>query len=464
MPTTDRRRALSSDEARHRAGLAAFPELVADPEALGVGLEPELFPIATKASGEPGERLVLSRPRGLGVVQIIDELAPGSEIILPRIGRPPHSFFYPLANGGRLTFEPGAQVEHSTRVHPSVAAALEDTDRVLGVLRSGFGKRKVRLAAVGLDIWHPVEDVPQQLRAGRYTAQAAYYRCRGHWGAVMMRHTASLQINLDLGPEGVWQERWLAANLMSPMLTATFAASPSEGVVCARARAWQELDPTRSGFPALLLTGSGDDPRAEWAEAALDADVMLYRIDDEHFAPGVPGQRFVDWIENGHPRFGWPTAADLDYHLTTLFFEVRPRGFLELRAGEAVPDGMRPAQVLLAASLLYDDRARGEALALLAEHRLRLAELWQLAARKGVHDADLKRLACRLWQIALDGAARLPRAWIGDGNLAATERFLEEYTGRGRVPGDRLAELFADDPGRALSWASSEAAPGGGKV
>ncbi|MEE4273329.1 MAG: glutamate-cysteine ligase family protein [Thermoanaerobaculales bacterium] len=456
MPTRNRSDAVSVAQARRLAGLAAFPRVGAESAKTGVGLEPELFPIVSDASGAPRERLVLSRPNGLGVVQVIDGIAGADGPILPRIGRPPHAFFYPLTGGGRLTFEPGAQVEHSTTVHPSAAAALQDIEGTIGLLQSAFRPRSVRLAAVGLDVWHDVEEVPQQLRAGRYTAQAAYYRQRGHWGAVMMRHTASLQINLDLGPEGVWQERWLASNLISPFLTATFACSPGSGVVCARARAWQELDPTRSGFPGRLVTGAGDDPRTEWAEAALQADVMLIRASEEHFVPGCPGYRFVDWIENGHPRLGWPTVEDLDYHLTTLFFEIRARGFLELRAGEAVPDHVRPAQVVLASAVLYDEQARAEALSLLADYRTELPKLWSRAAAVGVHDDELRELACRLWTIALAGARRLPKGWVGDGNLAATEAFLEAYTAGGRVPADRLAELLEDDPARALAWASSE--------
>ncbi|MCU0303687.1 MAG: glutamate-cysteine ligase family protein [Thermoanaerobaculales bacterium] len=455
MPTDDPRLAISADEACRRAGLAAFPALNRDPHARGVGLEPELFPIEVSATGQPRGRLRLTRPGGLGVVEAIDAMVPGSGSLRPRVGRPPHSFFYPLANGGRLTFEPGAQVEHSTAVQPSAAAAVADVGAVIGELRRGFASHGVRLAAVGLDVWHDVDEVPQQLRAGRYTAQAAYYRLRGHWGAVMMRNTASLQVNLDLGPEGVWQERWLLANLISPLLTATFACSPGEGAISSRARAWQELDPTRSGFPARLVDGSGADPRDEWGAAALAADVMLIRLSEERFTTGFPGLTFADWIADGHPRYGWPTAADLDYHLTTLFFEVRPRGFLELRAGEAVPDAIRPAQVVLSSALLYDERARADALALLADRRSELVELWRRAAADGVHDDELRALACRLWEIGLDGARRLGDGWVGADNLALTERFLEHETARGRVPGDRLAELLADDPARALAWASS---------
>jgi glutamate--cysteine ligase len=373
---------------------------------------------------------------------------------------------YPVEGGGRLTFEPGAQVEHSTAVYESVAAACADVSDVVGRLRAAFSRRNVALAALGIDVWHDVDTVPQQLRAGRYTAQAAYYRQRGHWGAVMMRHTASLQINLDLGPEGVWQERWLLANLASPLMTASFASSPGLGAVCTRARAWQELDPTRSGFPRLLVEGSGDDPRAEWGQAALEADVMIYRVTEDHFEPGCLGCSFEKWIREGHPRWGWPTADDLDYHLTTLFFEVRPRGFLELRAGEALPGRWRAAPVVLTAALLYDDAARvaallyddgarASALDLLRSYRSQLPALWRRAAIDGVRDSELRDLACDLWRIGLDGARSLPSGYVGEADVATAEAYIEHYTARGRMPTDEVVELLAEDPALALEWASN---------
>lgn len=455
MPTEDRRAAISADEARHRAGRAAFPAR-GDVERIGgVGLEPEFFPVVRDGMGLPNGRLMLSQPDGAGVLEIIDAMAEIDPRVGPRSSRPPAAVEFPLDDGGRVTFEPGAQVEHSTAVHPSVASAIDDVEDLTRRLRSAFDRNGVSLAAIGMDIWHDVETVPQQLRAGRYTAQAAYYRQRGHWGAVMMRHTASLQINLDLGPEDVWKERWLLANLISPLMTASFASSPSDDAVCTRARAWQELDPSRSGFPALLVTGDGNHPRREWGQAALDADVMLYRLDDGRFEPGCVGCSFEKWIRDGHPRWGWPTAEDLDYHLTTLFFEVRPRGFLELRAGEELPSRWRPVPVALTAALLYDDGAREAALDLLCGHRGRLPELWRRSALVGVRDAEIRDLACRAWETGLEGMKRLPHGYVENAHVEAVRMFLEHFTARGRVPGDDLVELNAEDPAHALRWASS---------
>jgi glutamate--cysteine ligase len=455
MPTEDRSAAISLEEARHRAGLKAFPEEVRPERLGGVGLEPEFFPIVRDARGHPQGRLLLTNPDGSGVLEIVDELAASDDRIGPRNSRPLAAVEYPVEGGGRLTFEPGAQVEHSTAVYDSAASACSDVRDILGRLRGAFGRHDVVLAAIGVDVWHDVETVPQQLRAGRYTAQAAYYRQRGHWGAVMMRHTASLQINLDLGPEGVWQERWLLSNLVSPLMTATFASSPGLGAVCSRARAWQELDPTRSGYPRLLVEGPGNDPRGEWGQAALEADVMIYRVDGDRFEPGCPGCSFEKWVLDGHPRWGWPTADDLDYHLTTLFFEVRPRGYLELRAGEALPDQWRAVPVTLSSALLYEDSARTAALDLLHDHRAKLPEMWRRAAIDGVRDPELRDLACKLWGIGLEGAHSLPAGYVDKEDIASVEAFLDHYTERGRMPTDEVLRLLAEDPARALEWASS---------
>jgi glutamate--cysteine ligase len=281
-----------------------------------------------------------------------------------------------------------------------------------------------------------------------------YYRQIGPWGAVMMRHTASLQLNLDLGPEGVWQERWLAANLLSPLVTATFTTSPGPGIASQRALAWQRLDTTRTGFPPLLSGGSGSEPEREWAEAALAANVMMLRRATGTIIPCEPGFTFARWISDGHPEVGHPTSEDLDLHLTTLFFEVRPRGFLEMRAGDALPDWLRTSAVALVTAAVYDERARAEALSALAPLRPRLDVMWHRAAREGIHDPELGSLARKVWPLALAGIGRLPAGFVGREVESEVSAFLERYTFSNRTPGDELEELDRQDPARALEWAS----------
>jgi glutamate--cysteine ligase len=182
---------------------------------------------------------------------------------------------------------------------------------------------------------------------------------------------------------------------------------------------------------------------------------MIFQVSEDHLEPGCLDCNFEKWILNGHPRWGWPTAADLDYHLTTLFFEVRPRGFFELRAGEALPDQWRAVPVALMAALFYEDGARAAALDLLAECRSTLPEIWRRAAIDGVRDPELRDLACRLWEIGLEGAKALPIGYVGGEALTSIEDYLEHFTARGRMPADDLLDLNAEDPAKALEWASS---------
>jgi glutamate--cysteine ligase len=455
VPTEDRRQAVTEDDARARARQKAFPDPENPRSRDGVGLEPEFFPIFRDAEGRPAGRMPLQDPDAPGVLDVMDDFICGEAEFSSRRGGPMGPWEYGLADGGRITFEPGAQVEHSTGVYPNVAVAIEDMQRVLGCLRSALDRHDAVLASAGMDIWHDVDTVPQQLPFGRYTAQASYYEKRGAWGRLMMRHTASLQINLDLGGPDLWRDRWLAANLISPLITASFACSPGTGGVSTRAQAWQELDPTRSGFPPALVDGSETDPRNQWAEAAMAADVMLFKTAGGQWFPGEPGFNFERWVRLGHPEHGWPTAEDLEYHLTTLFFEVRPRGFIELRAGEQMPDCLRAAQIVLVVAAIYDDNARRRVLEILADRISDLPDLWRRAAAQGVGDAELRDLAVAAWQAALDGVERIGGDRFGECAIRCARSFVEEYTGQGRTPADRLRELQAEDPALALSWASS---------
>lgn len=455
LPTDDIRNSVTLDEAIMRAGARAFPSDWSATTSDGIGLEPEIFPIFVTADGRPAGRVPLRDPDAPGVLDVLDAMVCDDAQFGSRRGGPAGPWEYAMADGGRITFEPGGQVEHSTGIYPNCATAIADVQRVLGCLRATFSAHDAVLAAAGMDIWHDVGTVPQQLPFGRYTAQAEYYDRRGSWGRVMMRHTASLQINLDLGGEARWRERWLAANLISPLITATFACSPGAGGVSTRARAWQQLDPTRSGFPPLLMCDPSSDPRQQWGQAAVNADVMLFRSAAGRWSPGEPGFTFGRWMKEGHPTCGWPTVDDLEYHLTTLFFEVRPRGFIELRAGEQVPDCWRAAQVVLVTALVYDDVARREVLDRLAPLGARLSDLWRVAARVGVGDGELRELAMLSWEEALRGVERMGIEQFGAESVGCARRFLNEFTEKGRTPADRLRELDLDDPARSLAWAAS---------
>jgi len=441
------------DHVRQVVADTCFPIEPTTPVPGRVGLEAETFPVRVLADGTPTERVPLR-----SLVDLLD-LQAGNGGALRLCEPATQTPRYPLVGGGSLTFEPGGQLEHSTGVHTGPAAALAELDLVAGELTTALRRRGVRLAAAGADVWLPDGRVPQQLDSPRYLAMAAYFDLRGPYGGAMMRRTCALQVNLDLGVPAAVPERWLVANLVAPVACATFAASPGPGAVSVRALAWRQLDPTRTGFPRRLVDGSSASPVEQISDAALAADVLLLRCAPGPWEPGQPGWSFGDWLRDGHPRHGRPSDDDLRYHLSTLFFEVRPRGFMELRAVDALPARLRPVPVVLLAGLLEDARARAAARALLERHRRALPALARRAATEGLADPVLGGLAAAVWPLALEGARRLTGSaqdgYLDPRHLSLAEEFLERLTLRRRCPADELRAALARGPAAALAWATA---------
>ena len=260
----------------------------------------------------------------------------------------------PLA--GVLTTEPGGQLELSSPPAPlagCIAGAAADLDR----LRARVATAGLTLAGLGLDPRPPV----LRTTVPRYVAMDRHFARRGPDGRRMMCSTASVQVCLDAGADDAdVADRWHSLHAWLPVLTALFANSPAPGWRCRRAAVWAAIDPTRTAAPA------GADPRSAYARWALDAQLLAVRREGGPWTAPA-GLTFRDWLRGSAAGLAPPTWADLDYHLTTLFPPVRPRGHLELRAVDAQPgDGWRVV-VALVAGLLDTPAGRAAATAAATE-------------------------------------------------------------------------------------------------
>ena len=334
----------------------------------------------------------------------------------------------PLPAASSVTFEPGGQVELSTRPLPDLdaCAALAVDAAALGrsLADAGLG-----LVALGLD---PGAESAREVRSPRYDAMEAYFDVSGPAGRTMMRSTAAVQVNVDLGPVDAVDRRWARAHHLGPVLAAAFANSPfangaPSGWRSTRLAVWRAIDPARTQ-PVHALPGRDDRCREAWAGYALGAGVMLVRGDDGHHVPVLERLTFADWIDRGH-ELGWPTLDDLDYHLTTLFPPVRPRGWLELRMIDAVGASWSRVAAAVTAVLLHDERAAARAERAVAPVR----DCWTLAARDALSSPPLAAAARECFAAALDA---LRRSRVDDATFAAVEEFVDRYVGRGRCPAD----------------------------
>ena len=335
-----------------------------------------------------------------------------------------------VPGGGRLTVEPGGQVELSSLAHPGAAAAIEATTAGVDALQAALAGAGIGTAAIGLDPWRSNRRL---ISTPRYDAMEAYFEGDGGAGMAMMCGTASLQVNLDLGDPVDLPRRWRTAHALGPVLVAAFANSPLAGGAPTGARSsrqqiWALLDSTRSAPAASVLP-----PAGAWARYALAARVMLVR-GDRYRAVRRP-LTFAQWMAEGHEA-AYPTIEDLAYHLTTLFPPVRPKGWLELRMIDALPAPWWQVAVAVTTALLDDP----EAFVIAERTSAPVAGCWGEAAALGMGHPALASAARTCFAAALDA---LPRLGIDPG---ATAEYVERYVNRGRSPADDVLDALVPAP------------------
>lgn len=291
--------------------------------------------------------------------------------------------------GSRITVEPGGQVEISTVPHPDVDTALDTVCADEAAVAQRLAAVGLRVLPAPVDVYRPPHRI---LDLPRYRAMEAFFDAGGPDGRQMMTNTASLQVNLghdDHDPAA----RWRLMHRLGPVLVAVFANSPGrdpQGRCWAsmRQRIWAGIDRGRTA-PALL----DPDPVESWCRYVLAADVMVIGAGSQ--AVGLrPGLPFERWMRRGH-ELGWPTAADLAQHVTTLFPPVRPRGWLELRMLDALPPATREVAVLVLAAALGAPAADE-----LGERLPDTSGWWSEAARHGLGHEGLARAADLLFDVA----------------------------------------------------------------
>lgn len=375
---------------------------------------------------------------------VFDAEHPGRPVSHERLAAA-HEAAGALALGSLVTVEPGGQLELSSAPAASLTRCLDGLQADLTAVRGALREQGLVLNGLGQDPRRPLR---RMLASPRYEAMETYFDRTGPAGRAMMCASASVQVCVDAGHEEPGPlghgRRWRLAHLLGAVLVAAFANSPARespyaGWRCARQGVWSDIDTRRSLAPPLEA-----EPRGAWARQALDTEVLCVRTAEEGAPWAVPrGLTFRDWLRSGGGHRP-PTAEDLDYHLTTLFPPVRPRGHLELRMIDAQPgeDGwLVPVAVVHA---LFDDPEAAETAYRVAKG---LADsygagpaprnpLWRSAARNALADPELRSAARACFRAA---SSALPRLGAGGHVIDAVGEFTERYVSRGRCPADDRA-------------------------
>ncbi len=364
------------------------------------------------------------------------------DVLNPRVPVPVALVSEAMAAGGRLpgggviSFEPGGQLEVSSACAADLPALVAATRADLAAVEGLLADAGLCFGAVALD---PGRPPVRSLDHPRYAAMEHHFDRFGPAGRTMMCSTASLQISLDAGFDSPGTsgaaQRWKRLHNLLPVLVAMFANSPflhglPNGWNSNRQRIWLAMDPTRTA-----TVPPSADPRLAWARYALDALVLcIPSVTASWTAPR--GLTMRNWLRGEGPRAA--TLADLEYHLTTLFPPVRPRGFLEIRVIDAQAGSDWEPVTAMVTALMDDEHAADlaeEACAPVAS----LSDPIRTAARHGLADPLLASAALRCAEAAL---MALPRLGADAATRSRAEDFVDRYTARGRCPANERLDRW----------------------
>jgi glutamate--cysteine ligase len=303
--------------------------------------------------------------------------------------------FFRTSSGGLITFEPGGQIEYSSPAFGSADDVLRDVRAVVEPLLAESCAEGITLVNAGLDPFNGPERAPMQLDTPRYSNMARHFAAIGQAGARMMRQTAAVQVNIGLGADPL--KRWRLLNSLVPALTAFFAnsaryAGQDTGYASYRSETWRETDPGRTGV------FFGVSPIDEYLDFALDAPAIL---------PPFGGEVF-DAFER---HLGTAATDDWRAHLSTLFPDVRPKGYFEIRCIDGQPAEHYNAVIALIAGVVLDARASGEAEVILPKPtNARVSR----AGKLGLNDFELRSICEDLVELGLAGCRRMPTLLSGE--------------------------------------------------
>jgi glutamate--cysteine ligase len=349
-----------------------------------------------------------------------------------------------LARGGcSITLEPGGQIELAGQPVVSIHEARAEVEthvRELVAIGPELG-----LAFLGLGC-HPVsrlEEIPWVPKA-RYAVMRDYMTHVGTLGHRMMKQTATVQANIDFESERDAMQKLRVGMAVAPIVNAIFATSPlvdgdTSGHLSFRGHVWTDTDRARCG---LLPFAFRDDARfADYVAWALDVP-MYFILRDGRYVTEVSGVPFRRYLAEGwHGQRA--TEDDWALHLTTLFPEVRLKGFIEIRSA----DSQMPERVLalpaLAKCLFYTADCQQAGLDLVKRWTVdEVHDLYGQVTRggfapkmKGIRVGELAR---ELLGIAVEG---LRRQAALDAQGRDETRYLEpviEQVERGRTVAEEL--------------------------
>lgn len=322
--------------------------------------------------------------------------------------------------GTALTLEPGGQVEYSGPPLKTLAELSAQLQGFHEALAKTADKLGIGFMSCGFHPYWRREDIHFMPKA-RYRLMRAYMPQKGELGLDMMLRTCGTQINLDYKSEQDMVRKFRVILGIQPVVTALMSNSrmkdgADSGYESYRAHIWTDTDPDRCGFPAFVFDENMGFAR--YVEKALDVPMYFFRRDGAYI--DVSGQSFRDFMAGrlkGHEGV-LPDINDWHDHLSTIFWDVRLKRYLELRGPDSAPPEQVMAMAAFWAGILYNGAALEKAADFVAAVPLSVhLDIHRLLPRDGLLTATGKRQTLADWagpllEIAAEGLSAEEHDWL----------------------------------------------------
>ncbi|TCM37374.1 glutamate--cysteine ligase [Novosphingobium sp. ST904] len=365
---------------------------------------------------------------------------------------------------GTVSLEPAGQLELSGAPLENLHQTCAETGRHLAQVKT-IGDR-IGKAFLGLGMW------PDKTRAelpimpkGRYDIMLRHMPRVGSMGLDMMLRTCTIQVNLDYSSEADMVKKFRTSLALQPLATALFAASPftegkPNGFLSYRSHIWSDTDPARTGMlPFVFEAGFGYERYVDYM-----LDVPMYFVFRDGKYIDAAGHSFRDFLKGELSVLPGerPRISDWTDHLSTAFPEVRLKSFLEMRGADGGPWGRICALPAFWVGLLYDQAALDAAWDLVKDWDMEGRERLRNSVPKLGLDAPLPQsfrggggtlrdIAGEVLNISRSGLASRNRLNAGGDNETGYLEPLAEIVATGKVPAQRLLDLYNGEWGGDLS-------------
>jgi len=344
-----------------------------------------------------------------------------------------------------ITLEPGGQVELSGEPCQTLHCTRDELATHVRELSEIGGELGIAFLGLGMQPVSPLDEiewVPKQ----RYAIMRDYMPRVGTLGHRMMKQTATVQANIDYADERDAMRKLRVGMATAPLVNAMFANScisedRLNGQMSYRGYVWTDTDRARCGLlPFAFRDGASFADYVEWA---LDVPLYFVLRGGRYLteATGMPFRRFLEGGLAGQRA----TLDDWRLHLTTLFPEVRLKGYIELRSADSQAPNRVLAVPALVKGIFYEEDCLDAAFDLVkrwtfADCVALYGEVTRQAMRARMKGIQVLELARELGAIAEEGLKR-QGALDSEGR---DERVYLERLREGLRAGKSPANLLAD--------------------